>query len=493
MSPKSVARGLAWFGIGLGLAEVIAPRAMARATGLNGRERLIWAFGVREIASGALILAAKDPEAWLWTRVAGDALDSVVLAQGMQSRYPERRHRALIATLAVLPVVVLDTLYAKHALGREAAEYLPRAARGAAPPPSAFVRYTDDVEQIPEDEAETIAAIIESAHRLHGRTYALYGKAVRVSHAKAHGAAVGQLEVLDDLPPVLAQGLFQPGARYDVIARLANVPGELASDTVGTQRGLSLKVLGVGGEKLPGHAEDTQDFVLDSGNRFAAADAAEFLQNHLLLEHAPQVPDAVKSAVSLASRATNKLLHMVGIDSAMLDFFGHSRVHPLAEAYFTQAPIRYGDYVAKLAIVPVAPRQRGLSGTRVDAEDPNGLRTATVSYLREHDAEFEVRVQLCTNLSDMPVEDASKEWPEEMSPYRTVARLRLPKQEAFSPARRDFVDALSFCVSHSLAAHRPLGSLMRARLQAYPKMASLRRSTNGVAQREPVSLDDVPS
>ena len=304
---------------------------------------------------------------------------------------------------------------------------------------------------------------------------------------------MGELIVVDDLPEPLAQGVFKLGARYPVIARLANVPGEIDSDAVATQRGLALKLLEVEGEKLPGHTGATQDFVLDSGNRFAAGTAAQFLMNHRMLEHAPQIPDALKAAVSTASRAGNKALHYVGVDSPTLDFFGHSRVHPMAEAYFTQAPIRYGDYLAKLAVVPIASAQRALDGTEVDSDDPNALRTATVSYLRDHDAEFEIRVQLCTNLDSMPVEDASVEWPEQQSPYRTVARLRLPRQEAFNEARRTFVDNLSFCVSHSLSAHRPLGSIMRARLRAYPEMSRLRRQTNGVPVREPVSIDEVPA
>ena len=93
----------------------------------------------------------------------------------------------------------------------------------------------------------------------------------------------------------------------------------------------------------------------------------------------------------------------------------------------------------------------------------------------------------------MPVENANTEWPEDARPYRTVARLRLPRQDAFSPARRQFVDGLSFCVSHSLVAHRPLGSIMRARLRAYPEMSRLRRSTNGVVLAEPVSVAEVPA
>lgn len=492
MDFRQMARGLAWFGIGLGLTELVAPRAVARATGLQGHEKLLRIYGVREIASGAIILASGKPDAWLWTRVAGDMLDSLLLARGMRTGNPGRQ-RALAATMAVALVVALDVLYARGSLGRETAEYTPLPAQQPLPPSSAFVRYSDAVESVSADEADTIEAILASMHRLHRRNQAKSGKAVRVSHGKAHGLAVGKLTVCDDLPEVLAQGLFKPGARYPVIARLANVPGEIDSDAVATQRGLALKLLEVEGEKLPGHGDATQDFVLDSGNRFAAGTAAQFLANHRMLEHAPQIPAFFKAAVSTVARAANKLLHQIGADSPTLDFFGHSRVHPLAEAYFTQAPIRYGDYLAKLAVVPVSATQRALDGTSVDLGDPDALRTATVDYLREHNAEFEVRVQLCTDLKTMPVEDASVEWPETQSPYRTVARLHLPRQDAFSSARRDFVDGLSFCVSHSLAAHRPLGSIMRARLRAYPAMSRLRREANGLALREPISLNEVPA
>src|SRR5215212_7379367 len=71
-----VARGLGWFSIGLGLAEVLAPASMARMTGMQGYEAALRLFGLREMASGIGILAGPGPAAgWLWARVAGDALD----------------------------------------------------------------------------------------------------------------------------------------------------------------------------------------------------------------------------------------------------------------------------------------------------------------------------------------------------------------------------------------------------------------------------------
>ena len=361
---------------------------------------------------------------------------------------------------------------------------------------NSFVHYSSSVEVVPDSERETIDQILQSMHRLSDRTQKEQkGHCIRVSHAKSHGFAVGELEVLGDLPEPLRQGLFAQPRRYAVMTRLANVPGEMITDAVSTQRGLSLKVLGVEGEKLPGHTGDTQDFVLDTGSRFPAKDAKEFLATHLVLEHGPQIPDALKEAVSKTAVAGNKALHALGKDSAHLDFYGSPRIHPLAEAYYTQVPIRYGDYIAKLAVVPTAPAQTALENAVLDtAKDENALRTATVNYLRGNDAVFDVRVQLCTDLDKMPVEDGTAEWSEDESRYQTVAQLTLPRQEAYSDARRAYGDdVLAFSPAHSLATHRPLGSIMRARLRAYPEMSRHRRGQNGEPLIEPKSAEEMPA
>ena len=111
MNATQVARALAWFGIGLGVVEIIAPRGVARAAGLGGHAGTIRLFGVREIASGAIVLAARDPVQWLWVRVLGDALDAALLSSALRPSKPGSV-RAVAATAAVAPVVALDAIYA---------------------------------------------------------------------------------------------------------------------------------------------------------------------------------------------------------------------------------------------------------------------------------------------------------------------------------------------------------------------------------------------
>ena len=78
--------------------------------------------------------------------------------------------------------------------------------------------------------------------------------------------------------------------------------------------------------------------------------------------------------------------------------------------------------------------------------------------------EWALRVQLCVNTDEMPIEDASVEWPEDMSPWVTVATLSVPPQDSWQgDATQAEEDALAFSPWNGLAAHRPLGGVNRAR------------------------------
>ncbi len=115
INAEGLARGLGWFSLGLGLAEVLAPRGVARIAGLRGNhDGLIRLFGLREIASGvAIFMQGKRPAAAVWSRVAGDALDLAALGAAFTSP-DSRKGRVAFATANVLAVTALDAICAQQ-------------------------------------------------------------------------------------------------------------------------------------------------------------------------------------------------------------------------------------------------------------------------------------------------------------------------------------------------------------------------------------------
>jgi hypothetical protein len=114
-SALALARGLGWFSIGLGLAEVFAPRTLTKQLGMEGKEELLRFYGMREMAAGFGILISGNPRPWIWGRIAGDALDLATLATGLDQHNPHKANVA-VALAAVAGVTALDGLCAR-ALG----------------------------------------------------------------------------------------------------------------------------------------------------------------------------------------------------------------------------------------------------------------------------------------------------------------------------------------------------------------------------------------
>jgi hypothetical protein len=111
-APGHVAQSLAWFSIALGAAELLASRRMARMLGMHGQERLIQAYGVRELVKGVGILTAHDPTPWLWGRVAGDALDLGTLA--VAYGHSNKPRNVVLAMANVAMVTALDVITAQQ-------------------------------------------------------------------------------------------------------------------------------------------------------------------------------------------------------------------------------------------------------------------------------------------------------------------------------------------------------------------------------------------
>jgi uncharacterized membrane protein len=111
---EQLARGLGWFSIGLGLAELLAPRGIAKIAGVRGGTGLIRLLGLREIAHGVAIFAqGKRPTEAVWSRVVGDALDLACLGAAYTSPDSDKG-RLTFATANVLAVAALDVLCAQQ-------------------------------------------------------------------------------------------------------------------------------------------------------------------------------------------------------------------------------------------------------------------------------------------------------------------------------------------------------------------------------------------
>jgi uncharacterized membrane protein len=108
-----LANALGWFSIGLGLAQIAAPRGVARLIGVRDDGRsvsIMRMIGVREIASGIGILSqARRHPSWMWSRVAGDVMDLALLGNALNAKRGDR-NRIVSATAAVLGVAALDVI-----------------------------------------------------------------------------------------------------------------------------------------------------------------------------------------------------------------------------------------------------------------------------------------------------------------------------------------------------------------------------------------------
>jgi uncharacterized membrane protein len=127
-----LAHGLGWFAIGLGVAQLLAPRSLSRLIGVAEMPTLMRALGAREIASGLGVLRAVRPGRWLGARVGGDAIDLALLGAALASRQ-SRRPRVALALAAVLGVAMLDLLSSQQVARHPRAQLRERPRGGVVP------------------------------------------------------------------------------------------------------------------------------------------------------------------------------------------------------------------------------------------------------------------------------------------------------------------------------------------------------------------------
>lgn len=353
---------------------------------------------------------------------------------------------------------------------------------------TAPIRYSPEVEDVRPDEAQTIEGLNETFDTILQTTANDYGHAVRSVHAKAHGILKGRMVIADNLPSELAQGLFAKPSEHEVYLRLSTNAGDILPDAISLPRGLAIKVLDVDGERLEGASGGTQDFIMVNGPVFQTKTADKFLGNLKMLAGTTDKMEGVKKAMSSVMRGVNTALEAVGIESPKVGSLGGApNLDPLGETYYSVTPFRYGDFIAKFSLVPVAPSLVALTGTTIDASDrPDAIRETVQSEMGGLDGVWEFRVQLCRSLTKQPVEDPTVQWDEAAAPFQKVAIITVPRQDSWDAERVQAVnEEMHFSIWTGLEAHKPLGNINRARRETYKHSAEFRARFNGCPIHEP--------
>lgn len=357
------------------------------------------------------------------------------------------------------------------------------------------VVYTPDLEVVGEDELTLSREIVAQMAATSRCAFERHRHALRDAHAKSNAVLKGELTVHAGLPDALRQGLFATPATYPVMARLSSAPSDIHSDAIPAPRGFAIKVIGVAGERLePGLGGANQDFLMVNFPALAFGTIATYKTMLGLLEANAHAPDTLQRLVAGSARGAKALLEAVGARAgATLDGLARDNHHPLGETYHTQGALRFGRHVAKLSLRPLSDNVRSLAGHAVPDVGYATLRDVVAGHFAGQGALYELSAQLCVDLERMPVEDASVAWPEELAPHQPIATLRFDPQPSAAPARTVYGDdVLSFSPWNGIAAHRPLGGIMRIRRAAYERSSAFRHAMNARPRIEPSHLSDMP-
>lgn len=340
--------------------------------------------------------------------------------------------------------------------------------------------YADDVETIPIDEASDIQKAVLALKSILLRSQARSGEFHADVHVKTHGYARGEFRILPNLPDELAQGLFEHDAVHPALVRFSNSSSQSQPDAVPDGRGLAIKVLNINGEMISADEPRgvTQDFLMINHPVFFVKNVKEYLRLEQVLV---QANDSLLATLegALTGGDWNPLNWHWRELLTVAEIAGHIPAHPASNTYFSMAPIRFGRYVAKYRAKPAGDHIESYVNLIAGlTSQSDALQSALEETLKKREVLFEFQVQLRTSERTMPVEDATVEWPESESPFRTVGHLLLPRQDIDRLRYQKEFRNLAFDVWHALEAHRPLGGINRVRRAVYRVSSAWRQDSS---------------
>jgi hypothetical protein len=282
------------------------------------------------------------------------------------------------------------------------------------------------------------------------------GPILRFNQTRTTGCVEAEFTVRDDIPPEDRVGLFAAPRTFRAFIRFASTSHD-KTDKDKDVHGMSISLADVPGENLtPGSTK--QDFVLNSHPVMVAPNTKEFLEFLEAFE--------AGGVRKIAYLATHPHVARIGLAAQQ-----HPTCH-LDIPYWSTTPYLFGPGRAvKYYTRPCSTRRSTLPADLTD----HYLRDALRAHLAEDDACFDFMIQFQVDTERTPIEDASVEWKEEVSPYRPVARIRIPHQRIDDSDRVSACEHAAFNPWNSLVNHRPLGNMNRARKLIYQTLGQFRQ------------------
>lgn len=333
-------------------------------------------------------------------------------------------------------------------------------------------------EHISPDEEKHLDSIIDlMADQMRGHFKP--GNYERGGNTKTHGVVKASVTVLADLPPAFRQGIFATPQTFDAWVRFSgpgpDVPADINDVGFGS---MAIKLMNVTGSKLMDEEQHTQDLICVSTPTFVTPS----IQENAKLQYWSLLDLPIFYFLNPRDSHVRDML--------MQALWNETLYNPLGTRYWSCVPYLLGENQAMM--YSFAPR------SQVDEQIPGlPFGTPSFNYLRDNmkrtldgkDVEFDLLVQLQTDAYRMPIEHAGVRWPEKLSPFIPVARIRIPQQAFDTEQRRDLVRRLKMNPWHCLAEHRPLGNQSRARRRMYQTLSDFRQQMNGVTHVEPTTHD----
>ncbi|MCP2347570.1 SRPBCC family protein [Nonomuraea roseoviolacea] len=223
MMTDRFARALGWTSLMLGTAHLAAPKAVARLCGVDdapGATTVARLVGGRELLHAALLLGAKNPAQWAWTRVAGDTMDLGVLGRAAANRTGTRRARALAALGVVAGIAALDAACARRGTAKAKGPLQVRASITINKPREEVYRFWRDLENLP-----SFMIHLDSVRTLDQRR----------SHWKANGPIVRlewEAEIIDERAGDLIAWRSVPGTGISTAGLVSFTEGPGGRGTV---------------------------------------------------------------------------------------------------------------------------------------------------------------------------------------------------------------------------------------------------------------------